>query len=99
MSLPLPPPDAEKDITSEGGFGHRADDIPWAEHAARVAGENNESIKEGFCAKAASISVRRASSAFVEDPDRDDREDREASTWTSSVMGDWDWARRPVCET
>lgn len=78
---------AAKDITTEGGLGHRFDGMFWAAHALAVADANKESTKDGFCEKAASMCARTACSAFDDD---EVRLVRDTSTETSMLIWETD---------
>ncbi len=74
----------------EGGLGHIWAAMPWAEQAASVAGNNKVSMRDELRAKAACTAERTADSTLAGD---ETIEVLAASTSTSTVMGDRDWAR------
>jgi hypothetical protein len=67
-------------------LGHAPAGIPWAEHAAAVAAENNVLTSAGFWVKADWTSARTACSA-LDDVDTLSAV-RDASTSTSTLIGD-----------
>ncbi len=74
----------------DGGLGHIWAEMPWAEQAASVAGNNKVSMRDELRAKAACTAERTADSKLAGD---ETIEVLAASTSTSTVMGDRDWAR------